>query len=292
MASKPEAASMLEPRNLNSTADTSPIASDDQFGTLSRKVMSTPLLSSAEEIRLAIQIEQGDQAAKERMIESNLRLVLSLARTYRGRGVPLADLFQEGTIGLIRAVEGFDHRRGLKFSTYAVWWIRSSLTEAVAAAQVIRVPPRARRQLAAVARAEDELRDFGSPPAIAAVAQRAGLTVENVRSLRAAAGTTASLDAPVGDDDTPLIELVADDNAVDPSESAVAADESRTVRNMLKLLPARHRDVVTRRYGLNQQAPENHQQIMTSLGVGEERSRQLELEALNRLRTIATAKAA
>lgn len=276
----------------SSPAEASRIAGDDQFETSLRKVMSTPLLSRAEEVRLAIAIEQGDQAAKKRMIESNLRLVLSLARTYRGSGVPLADLFQEGTIGLIRAVERFDHRRGLKFSTYAVWWIRSSLREAVAAAQMIRIPPRAYRQLAAVARAEDELREFGSPPAIAAVAQRAGLSVESVRSLQAAARATASLDGPVGDDDTPLIELVADDSAADPSESAVASDQRRMVRGMLKLLPDRHRDVVIRRYGLDQRPPQSHEQIRTSLGVGEERSRQLELEALNRLRTIAAAQAA
>jgi RNA polymerase sigma factor (sigma-70 family) len=267
------------------------MTTDDQFGTSLRRVMSGPLLSRAEEARLAIAIERGDQAAKQRMIESNLRLVLSLARTYQGSGVPLADLFQEGTIGLIRAVERFDHRRGLKFSTYAVWWIRSSLREAVASAQVVRVPPRARRQLAAVARAEDELRESGSPAEIAAVAQRAGLSVANVRSLQGAARATASLDEPVGDENTPLVELVADRSAVDPAESAVAGEETRMVRNMLTLLPERHRDVVIRRYGLNQQPPQSHDQIRTVLGVGEERSRQLELEALNRLRTVAMAKA-
>jgi RNA polymerase sigma factor (sigma-70 family) len=232
------------------------MTTDDHFGTSLRGAMSRPLLSRAEEVRLAIEIEQGDEAAKARMIESNLRLVLSLARTYRGRGVPLADLFQEGTIGLIRAVERFDHRRGLKFSTYAVWWIRGALREAVAGANVIRIPPRADWQLAAVARA------------------------------------TASLDAPIGDDDTPLVELVADDSIPDPSESAVADEEKRMVRSMLRLLPERHRDVVVRRYGLNQRPPESHEQIRTSLGVGEERSRQIELEALHRLRTIATAQAA
>jgi len=276
----------------SSTEETPQIASNDQFGTSLRRVMKTPLPSRAEEVRLAIQIEQGDEAAKRRMIESNLRLVLSLARTYRGSGVPLADLFQEGTIGLIRAVERFDHRLGLKFSTYAVWWIRSSLADAVASAQMIRVPPHAHRQLAAVARAEAELRHVGSPRAIAAVAQRAGLSVENVRSLHGAARATASLDEPIGDDGTPLVDLVADDNVPDPSESAIAGEETRTVRSMLKLLPERHRDVVIRRYGLNQRPPQTHEQIKGSLGVGEERSRQLEHEALRRLRTIATGTAA
>jgi RNA polymerase primary sigma factor len=267
--------------------------SDDQVGTLLRRAMSQPLLSAGEEIRLAIQIERGDRAAKQRMIESNLRLVVSLARTYRGRGVPMADLVQEGTIGLIRAVERFDHRHGVKFSTYAAWWIRRSLRDAVAAAQLIRIPPRATRQLAAVHRADDELRhSTHGAPSIEAVADRTGLSVDSVRSLQQAARITASLDQPVGEEDTPLGELVADHRAADPSERAVASEESVRVRRMLRLLPQRHRDVVVRRYGLGHDAPQSHEQIGAWLGVGEERSRQLEREALHRLRTIATAHAA
>jgi RNA polymerase primary sigma factor len=269
------------------------ITSDDQVGTLLRRAMSRPLLSAPEEVRLAIQIAQGDQAAKQRMIESNLRLVVSLARSYRGRGVSMADLVQEGTIGLMRAVERFDHRRGVKFSTYATWWIRRSLSDAVGAGQSIRIPPRATRQLAAVRRAEDELRHsiLGSP-SLAAVADRAGLSVESVRSLQQAAHVTASLDEPVGEEDTTLGELLADHHAADPSERAVACEESGRVRRMVRLLPERHRDVVVRRYGLGQEAPQSHEQIGARLGVGEERSRQLEREALHRLRTIASAQAA
>ena len=273
--------------------ESSLITSDDQVGTLLRRAMSRPLLSAAEETGLAIQIEQGDPAAKERMIESNLRLVVSLARTYRGRGVPMADLVQEGTIGLIRAVERFDHRHGVRFSTYAAWWIRRSLRDGVAAAQLIRVPPRATRQLAAVRRAEDELgHSTVGAPSTAAVADRAGLSVESVRSLQQAARVTASLDEPVGEEDTPLLELIADHDAADPPERVVAGEESVRVRRMLRLLPQRHRDVVIRRYGLGQEAPQSHEQIGAWLGVGEERSRQLEREALHRLRTIATAQAA
>ncbi|HTU85375.1 MAG TPA: RNA polymerase sigma factor RpoD/SigA [Solirubrobacteraceae bacterium] len=273
--------------------ESSLITSDDQVGTLLRRAMSRPLLSAAEETDLAIQIEQGDLGAKERMIESNLRLVVSLARTYRGRRVPMADLVQEGTIGLIRAVERFDHRHGVRFSTYAAWWIRRSLRDAVAAAQLIRIPPRATRQLAAVRRAEDELRHSNLGAAsTAAVADRTGLSVESVRSLQQAARVTASLDEPVGEEDTPLRELLADHDAADPPERAVAGEESARVRRMLRLLPQRHRDVVIRRYGLGQDAPQSHEQIGAWLGVGEERSRQLEREALRRLRTIATAQAA
>ena len=273
--------------------ESSLITSDDQVGTLLRQAMRRPLLSAADEIRLAVQIEQGDQDAKQQMIESNLRLVVSLARTYRGSGVPMADLVQEGTIGLIRAVERFDHRHGVRFSTYAAWWIHRSLRDAVGAAQLIRIPPRATRQLAAVRRAEDELRHAThGAPSIAAVADRTGLSVESVRSLREAARVTASMDEPASEDGAPLGEMVADHHAVDPSERAVACEESRTVRGMLRLLPQRHRDVVVRRYGLGEDAPQSHEQIGASLGVGEERSRQLEREALHRLRTIATAQAA
>jgi len=274
-------------------ADSSQISSDDQVGTPLRRAMSMPLLSPDEERRLAIRIQQGDESARQRMIESNLRLVFSLGRTYRGRGVPMADLVQEGTIGLARAVERFDHRHGVRFSTYAAHWIHRSLRDAVAAGQLIRIPPRAAHQLAAVRRAEDELRrsSLGSP-SITAVAERTGLSVESVQSLRGSARATASLDEPVGDDGTPLCELVADEHAADPSERAVAAEESSVVRNMVKLLPERHRNVVVRRYGLAGQMPQSHEQIAVSLGVGEERSRQLEHEALHRLHTIATAHAA
>jgi RNA polymerase primary sigma factor len=273
-------------------AESSRSVSDDQVGTLLRRAMSRPLLSSAEEVRLAIRIEQGDRAAKQLMIESNLRLVFSLARTYRGRGVPMADLVQEGTIGLVRAVERFDHRHEVRFSTYAAWWIHRSLRDAVAAGQLIRIPQRATRQLAAVRRAEGELaRSTLGSPSIAAVAERTGLSVGRVRSLRESARATASLDEPVGEHGTPRGELVADDRAADPSECAVADEESRMVRNMLKLLPERHRKVVVRRYGLGGQAPQSHKQIGEWLGVGEERSRQLEHEALHRLRTISTAQA-
>ena len=274
-------------------SDSSQIASDDQVGTPLRRAMSMPLLSADEERRLAIRIQQGDQAAKQRMIESNLRLVFSLARTYRGRGVPMADLVQEGTIGLAQAVERFDHRHAVRFSTYATYWIHRSLRDAVAAGKLIRIPPRATRQLAAVRRAEDDLgRSTLDPPSVTAVAERAGVSVENIQSLRGSARVTASLDEPVGEDGTPLGELVPDDRAADPFESAVADEESRTVRKILKLLPERHRNVVVRRYGLGGQPPQSHEQIGAWLGVGEERSRQLEHEALHRLRTVSTAQAA
>src|SRR5271166_6837767 len=143
-----------------------------------RQLRRKRLLSATEERRLARRIERGDRDAREEMIECNLRLVIALAKSYRGRGMPFTDLVQEGTVGLVRAVERFDHRRGLKFSTYAVWWIRRSLLDAVGAARTIRIPVKAAQQLAAVRRAEAELERCGVRPAPAeAIAERTGLTV-------------------------------------------------------------------------------------------------------------------
>jgi RNA polymerase primary sigma factor len=261
------------------------VSGDDELGTLLRHAKGTPLLSAAEEVRLARLIECGDLAAKEKMIESNLRLVFALARPYRARGVPFADLVQEGTIGLLRAVEGFDHRRGLKFSTYAVWWIRRSLLDAVGGAHVIRIPVKAGRQMAAVRRAQAELERVG-PASSAAIAERAGLSEENVRFLRGAARVTASLDEPVGEDTAPLRDFIADQRAVDPPERAIVDEERGEVSAMLRLLPERHREVLVRRYGLGGAHAQSHEEIGEWLGVGEERSRQIEREALHRLRSI------
>ena len=246
------------------------------------------LLSAAEEVALAKRVEQGDLDAKEEMIESNLGLVHSLARTYRGRGVPFDDLVQEGTVGLVKAVERFDHRREVKFSTYAVWWIRRSILDALAGSSVIRIPAKANRQLAALRRAEAELHQIGARRASdAEIAERAELNETTVRSLRAAARVTTSLDEPVGEDRTPLGDLVADDRAVDPSAAAIELEGRDEVSAMLRLLPERHREVLIRRYGLKHGRAQSHDEIGEWLGVGEERSRQIEREALHRLRSIA-----
>jgi RNA polymerase primary sigma factor len=248
------------------------------------------LLSAAEEIMLARRIERGDLHAKQRMIESNLRLVHAVAAPYRRSSVPFADLVQEGTIGLIRAVERFDHRREVKFSTYAVWWIRRSILDAIASSNVIRMPPKASQQLAAVRRAEAELDRIEPRRASdAAIAEHTQLSVTTVRSLREAGRVTASLDEPIGTDTTPLGDLLPDVRAGDPFESAIASESRDEVSSMLRLLPERHREVIVRRYGLSDDRAQTHQQIAERLSVGEERSRQLEREALHRLRSIATA---
>jgi RNA polymerase primary sigma factor len=221
------------------------------------------------------------------MVEANQGLVRSLARRYRGLGVPFEDLVQEGNIGLMRAVEKFDRSRGLKFSTYAVWWIRSALVEAVGNARTIRVPPRAGQQLAAVARAEEELRELGPGlSATEAIAERTGLSVRRVRALRDAARVTASLDQQVGEDGTALGDLVPDTAAADPWLHLDEQETHRQVWSMLRFLPKRHREILVRRYGLQGGRAQSHAEIAAAVEVGQERSRQLEREALHRLREL------
>ncbi len=245
------------------------------------------LLTAAEEVRLAKRIERGDLTAKREMIERNLRLVFSIAQRYRGRGASFDDLVQEGTVGLVRAVEKFDHRRGLKFSTYAVWWIRRSLANAVIDARTIRIPSNASDRLAAIHRAERELERLApGSPSTEAIAERTGFSVRRVERLREAASVTASLDERVGEDGSPLGDLIADRQAVDPWRHTDERESHRQLWSMVDMLPDRHREVLLRRYGLRGDEPETHAEIGSRLGVGEERSRQLEREALHRLRSL------
>ena len=245
------------------------------------------LLTREDEVSLARRIESGDLKAKKTMIESNLRLVHAVAREFQGSGVPFADLVQEGTVGLVRAVELFDHRRGVKFSTYAIWWIRRSMRDAIAGSKVIRIPAKANQQIAAVRRAEAELERLDRRRASdERIAELTELSAKTVHSLRTAGQVVASLDEPVGEDASPLGDLIADTRAVDPWESAIAHEQHEDVSALLRLLPNRHRDVLVRRYGLNGGPAQSHEEIGRWLGVGEERSRQLERESLHRLRSI------
>jgi RNA polymerase primary sigma factor len=248
------------------------------------------VLDRTDEVHLAKAIEQGDQQAKHTMIESNLGLVRAIARSFHSSPVPFADLVQEGTIGLVRAVERFDYRRGVKFSTYASWWIRRAMIEAVNDSRVIRIPTKASRQIAAVKRAEADLQR-GRPRAVSdqSISERTGLSAATIRSLRGAAHVTASLDQPIGEDTTVLRETIADQHAIDPTVEAIQHENEQEIIAMLRLLPARHREVITRRFGLGHSREHTHAEIARRIGVGEERSRQIEREALQRLRTIAKA---
>jgi RNA polymerase primary sigma factor len=257
------------------------------LGVLARQAARHPLLSQSDEIRLAKRIEFGDAHAKQRMVECNVRLVLAVARPYSGRGVPFPDLVQEGIVGLVRAVERFDHRRGVKFSTYAVFWIRRSILDAIGGQWMIRIPAHARRQIAAVRIAENDLRRAGSTPSEEAISERTGLSLGSVHALRDVARVTVSLDEVIGDQAETVGERLADPNGGDALERVGERDQRADLWAMLELLPERHREVLMRRYGLGRASAQTHQQIGEWLGLSEERSRQLEREALRRLREVA-----
>ena len=246
-----------------------------------------PLLTAAEEVELAKRIERGDAAAKERMITSNLRLVVSIARRYQTQGITLGDLIQEGVIGLIRATEKFDWRRGFKFSTYATWWIRQAVQRGVAnKSRTIRIPVHVVEREQKVARTARELSaKLGYEPSDEQIAKQAKLPLSQVLEVRNAARSVASTDAPIGaDGDSSFGDLfaAAGPTTEDEVDSTIRGD---AVRRAVAKLPERQRDVISLRFGLTGGEPTSLEQIGKQLGITRERVRQIEADALRRLPT-------
>jgi RNA polymerase primary sigma factor len=243
------------------------------------------LLTAAEEVELAKRIERGDRAAKERMINSNLRLVVSIAKRYRGRGVPFGDLIQEGIIGLNRAVEKFDWRRGFKFSTYATWWIRQACQRAIAnQSRTIRVPAHVHERRVKLARVRSRLEaEQGREPTNEELAEAAGFELQHVEEALSAVEASVSLNQTVGDDgDGELGDLFADPAAVDPFDEAGDTLRRRAVREALADLPELERRVLELRFGFDGEQ-RSLEAIERELGISRERVRTLERDGMARL---------
>jgi RNA polymerase primary sigma factor len=260
-------------------------ATSDSLQLFLRDISQRPLLTAADEVELAKRIEKGDTAAKNRMIESNLRLVVSNAKRYRGLGLPFLDLIQEGIIGLIRAVEKFDHRRGFKFSTYATWWIRQAMQRAIQQqSRTIRIPVHVGQELSRVRAAERRLSgELGRDPTPEEVAKAVELSVDELEELRAAERIPVSLEARVGaDGDTELGALLPQQGPTPFDELEVELAET-SIRKALERLDPRGRQVIELRFGLDGNEPLPLREVAKRMGLSAEGVRKLERRALRTL---------
>jgi RNA polymerase primary sigma factor len=251
-----------------------------------RSIGRVELLTADEEVGLAKRIERGDMAAKQNMIEANLRLVVSIAKGYLGRGLTFLDLIQEGSLGLIRAVEKFDYRRGYKFSTYATWWIRQAVTRAIAdKARTIRIPVHMVEKLNKVVHVERQLvQQLGREPSPDEIARELEVSPREVKDIQRMAQMPVSLEKPIGEeDDSELGDFVEDETAESPYELALETVRRENVHKALAALPTREREVIEMRFGLTGSEARTLEEVGRAFGVTRERIRQIENNTLKKL---------
>ena len=262
--------------------------SDDSVRMYLREIGRIPLLSNEEEIRLAKRIEMGDKTAKRRLAEANLRLVVSIAKKYIGRGLSLLDLIQEGNTGLLRAVEKFDYRKGFKFSTYATWWIRQAITRAIAdQARTIRIPVHMVETINKLIRVQRQLvQDLGREPLPEEIAAEMQIPVEKVENIIKISQETVSLEAPVGEEeDSKLGDFIEDKISLSPEESAIYQLMRGHVNESLVLLSPREQKILKMRFGLDESSRTHTlEEVGKEFGVTRERIRQIEAKALQKLK--------
>ena len=269
--------------------DLRPEATTDGLQLFLKGLGRVRLLTAQEEVELAKRIERGSFEAKQKMVEANLRLVVSIAKNYRNQGLPFLDLIQEGTLGLVRATEKYDYRRGFKFSTYATWWIRQAIARSLAdKSRTIRIPVHVVEKLNRIARAERMLvTGLGRGPTADEIAEVTGLNAEEVESIKRSAQAPVSLEKPVGDEEqSELGQLIADEHAESPYDRAVDVLATEALRAALESLSYRERRVLELRYGLGDQRPRTLDEVGRQFSVTRERIRQIERQALTKLQKL------
>ncbi len=268
-------------------SDDKSAALDDPVKIHLREIGRIPLLTPDEEVELANRIAQGDDAARERLITANMRLVVSIAKHYVGRGMPLLDLIQEGYSGLIKAVEKFDHTKGYKFSTYATWWIRQSITRSIAdQARTIRIPVHMVERISRVKKMQTKLlHDRGQEPSVDELARELNMPVDKVQEVMRIAQDPVSLEAPVGEEeDSNLGDFIPDEDAPAPIDTAMKSVFKDELNKALNTLPEREREVLKFRYGVGYDRAHTLEEVGRQFRVTRERIRQIEAKALRKLR--------
>jgi RNA polymerase primary sigma factor len=263
--------------------------STDTLQLFLKDIGRVPLLTAAQEVELSKRIEAGDHSAKQAMVEANLRLVVSIAKRYRNQGLPFLDLIQEGTIGLVRAAEKFDWRKGYKFSTYATWWIRQAVARAIAdKGRTIRMPVHVVEKLNKINRSERKLRaELARDPTSIEIATDLDLSVDEVDAIRRSAQTPVSLEKPVGDEDeSEFGHFLTDESAPLPDEAAETTLRHEALHLILGVLTERERAVLELRYGLDGQQPRTLDEVGRAFNVTRERIRQIEHQSLKKLRAL------